>query len=92
MEDHWWWDKRNYSNERTPLCGGRRRNSNNKKEERVEGVAIKKEKYCGEKKQKRDFRVTAGILILKKERGISSEKKIILKAAIVKVSSEFDEK
>lgn len=59
----------------------------------MEGVAIKKkEKYCGEKKQKRDFRVTAGILILKRERGISSEKKIILKAAIVKVSSEFDEK
>lgn len=55
MEDHWWWDKRNYSNERTPLCGGRRRNSNNKKEERVEGVAIKKGKVLRRKETKKGF-------------------------------------
>lgn len=55
----------------------------------MEGVAIKKGKVLRWKETKKGFSGNGRNSDIKKR---ESEKKIILKAAIVKVSSEFDEK
>lgn len=55
----------------------------------MERVAIKKGKVLRRKETKKGFSGNGRNSDIKKR---ESEKKIILKAAIVKVSSEFDEK